>query len=74
MIRFLILTILIGIVFFTADYYKKKSDTDGIASNLFTNYKSDAKQQQNVDRTQFTIDHIYRPNDFITESILYNFH
>lgn len=50
---------------FTADYYKKKSDTDGIASNLFTNYKSDAKQQQNVDRKQFSIDHIYRPNDFI---------
>lgn len=50
---------------FTADYYKKKSDTSGIAANLFTNYKSDAEQHQDIDRAQFSIDHIYRPTDFV---------
>lgn len=50
---------------FTADYYKKKSDTDNIAADLFSNFKSDAKQHQDIDRTQLSIDHIFRPNDFV---------
>ena len=50
---------------FTADYYKKKTDTKEIAANLFTNYKSDAQQHQDIDRTQFSIQHIYKPNDFL---------
>lgn len=50
---------------FTADYYQKKTDTKDIAANLFSNFKSDAKQHQAIDRTQFSIQHIYKPNDFV---------
>ncbi len=49
---------------FTADYYKKRTDTKDIAANLFSNFKSDARQHQDIDRTQFSILHTYKPNDF----------
>ena len=50
---------------FTADYYRKKLDTTDIASNIFSNYKSDADQHQDIDRTQFSIEDIYKPSNFV---------
>ena len=50
---------------FAVDYYDKKLDTEEIVSNLFSNYKSDANQHQHIDRTKYSIDYIYKPQDFI---------
>ena len=50
---------------FAVDYYDKKLDTEEIASNLFSNYKSDATQHQHIDRTKYSIDYIYKPENFI---------
>lgn len=49
----------------TADYYRKKSDTRGISPDLFSTYKSDAQQWQDIQRQTFSLDDVYRPQDFI---------
>ena len=48
----------------TGDFYRKTADTTGISASLFSNYKSDATQQQDIDRTQFSLEHIYKPANF----------
>ena len=50
---------------FTADYYDKKSDTEEIASNIFSNYKSNANQHQHIDRTKYSLDYIFKPSEFV---------
>lgn len=44
----------------TGDFYRKSADTTDISASLFSNYKSDATQQQDIDRTQFSLEHIYK--------------
>lgn len=45
----------------TGDFYRKSADTTDISASLFSNYKSDATQQPDIDRTQFSLEHIYKP-------------
>lgn len=49
----------------TGDFYRKSADTTDISASLFSNYKSDATQQQDIDRTQFSLEHIYKPETLV---------
>ena len=51
---------------FTLDYYRKEADTTGMDATASTSFKGDDNSQnQKIKRTLISIDHIYRPEQFL---------